>query len=66
MSFLIAYRNPRHPKSIGASIVGSELKVREVIKRLRREGCEVTRITPPLTPLSRILTPALSNPDPIK
>jgi hypothetical protein len=51
MSFLIAYRDPRHPKRVGASIVGSELQVREVIKRLRREGCEVTRITPPLTPL---------------
>ena len=49
MSFLIAYRDPRHPKSVGASIVGSELQVKDVIKRLRREGYEVTGTEPPLT-----------------
>jgi hypothetical protein len=53
MAFVIAYRHPQRPNIRGACIVGSQLQVKEAIERLRREGCEVTRITPP--PISLIL-----------
>ena len=48
MAFVIAYRELRHPNNTGVCIAGSELQVRETLKRLGREGYEVTRITPPL------------------
>jgi hypothetical protein len=54
MAFVISYRDPRHPDSVGAKIVGNELEVREAFERLQSEGCEVTRITPP--PLTLILS----------
>jgi hypothetical protein len=49
MAFLIAYRDLRHPGTVGARVVSGELEVREAIGRLGREGYEVTSITPPLT-----------------
>jgi hypothetical protein len=49
MAFLIAYRDLRHPDTVGARVVNGELEVREAIGRLGREGYEVTSITPPLT-----------------
>jgi hypothetical protein len=49
MTFVIAYRYPRHANSAGVTIASSEPDVTEAIERLGREGYEVTSITPPLT-----------------
>jgi hypothetical protein len=59
MPFVIAYRELRSPKSEGVCIVGSERQVRETLERLGREGCEVTRITPPIRriPSGKTLSP---------
>jgi len=48
MTFLIIYRDPRHANNEGISVGSSEPEVRQAIDRLRREGYDVTRITPPL------------------
>lgn len=48
MAFVIAYRELRSPKTEGVYIVGTEQQLREILERLGRAGCEVTRITPPL------------------
>jgi hypothetical protein len=47
MAFVITYCDPHHANSEGVTIGGDELEVREAIERLRREGYEVTSITPP-------------------
>jgi len=48
MTFVIAYRDPCHANSEGVAVAGSEPDVMEAIERLRREGYEVTSITPPI------------------
>jgi len=40
------YRDPRHPDTAGASIVGSESEGRDAIERLRGAGYKVTGVTP--------------------
>ena len=46
MTFTITYRDPRHPDTAGASIVGSESEGRDAIERLRDAGYKVTGVTP--------------------
>ena len=48
MTFVITYCDPGHANSAGVTIASSELDVMEATLRLRREGYEVTSITPPL------------------
>jgi hypothetical protein len=48
MTFVIAYHDPRRANSAGVTIGCSEPEVWAAIERLRREGYEVTSITPPL------------------
>jgi hypothetical protein len=48
MTFVIAYHDPGHANSAGVTVAGSELDAMDAIERLRREGYEVTGITPPL------------------
>jgi hypothetical protein len=71
MAFFISYRDPRAPTIAGATIVGCESQIAEATERLRRQGYEVTHVTPP--PVGLILegksppletrTPQISNPD---
>jgi lysylphosphatidylglycerol synthetase-like protein (DUF2156 family) len=60
MAFVITYHDECHANSAGVTIVGKEAEVREAIERLRREGYEVTSITPPLT------NPAISERSPLR
>ena len=46
MTFVITYSDPHHVNSAGVTIGANEPEVREAIERLRREGYEVTSITP--------------------
>jgi len=57
---VIAYRELLAPKSEGVCIVGSERQVRGTLERLGREGCEVTRITPPIRRIPSGKTPSLN------
>ena len=47
MTFLII-RDPRYANNEGIAVGRSEPEVRQAIDRLRREGYDVVRITPPL------------------
>jgi len=64
MTFVITYCDPGHANSAGVTIASSELDVMEATLRLRREGYEVTSITPPLAKYDPE-TPMLDPGDPI-
>ncbi len=51
MSFVVSYRDPRYPDIAGVISVRDESEVEAAVYDLRREGCQITEVYPPILSL---------------